>query len=237
MTDPIPLFSGSSPIPLVLLNHLLESLLSGFPGYPGAAPGRQAELRLVAMLMLAAFNPQDAAQAMLAASAVTARVHGTECLRLTADPALKPDVARRYTSLGTSLLRHYDQVERRLERIQVERRKARQPLDARAAPTSSRPQPAGPPSPAAAPSANPCAPMSAVRQDPMPSGLPPASPHRPDVPDASRLPRRATDTGARPSTVARVLDPGKSKALQTMAQAAAKEAVARAMQRGAAARP
>jgi hypothetical protein len=107
-SDPLRIFRPGSPIPAVLTDYLMATVLPALPGYIAAAPARQAELRLAAMHLIAAYDPQDALEMMLAANMVATRAQAVECMRFAADPAVEDAAARRHKSLGSALLRCHD---------------------------------------------------------------------------------------------------------------------------------
>ncbi|HEY1934356.1 MAG TPA: hypothetical protein VGG99_20295 [Acetobacteraceae bacterium] len=107
-SDPLHVFRPGSPIPAVLTDYLMATVLPALPGYVAAAPARQAELRLAAMHLIAAYDPQDTLEMMLAATMVATRAQAVECMRFAADPAVEDAAARRHKSLGSALLRCHD---------------------------------------------------------------------------------------------------------------------------------
>ena len=84
--DPPRIFAPGSPIPLVILTHLLAATVAALPGYAAAEPALRAELRSFVQHAIAAFDPGDGAEAMLAASIVALRAQSLEAFRLAEEP-------------------------------------------------------------------------------------------------------------------------------------------------------
>ena len=122
--DPPRIFAPGSPIPLVILTHLLAATVAALPGYAAAEPALRAELRSFVQHAIAAFDPGDGAEAMLAASIVALRAQSLEAFRLAEEPAMPQAIACRHRGQGTSLGRLVGQSERRMQQLRACRLKA-----------------------------------------------------------------------------------------------------------------
>jgi hypothetical protein len=122
---------SSVPIPLPVLEALLERLLPALPGYAEADAAQQQTLRQLTMHELAAWMPGDVAEASIAATLVALNAHAVDCLRRAALPDIVPEDALRVTRQANSLLRTMATGRRDLERRQTARRKAAEAREAR----------------------------------------------------------------------------------------------------------
>ena len=116
LPNPIPGFAPDSPIPLVILTHLLASTVAAMPGCAAADPAARTALLAFVQFAIAGYDPRNALEAMLAATAVTLRAQSQEAFRLCGEPGMPEALARRHRAQGTSLGRLLDQTERRLLR-------------------------------------------------------------------------------------------------------------------------
>jgi len=196
------IFSPDGPIPPVHIHQLLETLLPTQPGYATATPDRQAELRLATMHSLAAYQPEDAQEANLAALLVATQARVLDCFRRAALPDADDTSRRRDETGAASLLRCMQTLLRGLHQAQALRLKAEEKPSERAGwwfRDASVPEPA----------AQDAAPE---QRDPMPGGAPAAL-------DPAGARRDAGPSRRGPMDVSRAPDPGAPAAGGTAARA------------------
>lgn len=119
------LFGPNSAIPAILLNHLVAMAAAAMPGYATATPESQAGFRLYVQHAIAAYEPHDAQEVMLASSLVTLRSQASEAFRIAGHPEVTPQLARANRSLGASMHRSLQQGERLLRTARAQREKTK----------------------------------------------------------------------------------------------------------------
>lgn len=159
LLEPLALFGPNSPIPAILLNHLVAMAATAMPGYATASPEAQGAFRIYVQHAIAAYEPRDALEVMTAVNLVMLRSQAAEAYRIGNHPETAPAIARANRSLGVSMTRLLAQGERQLGVARAQQEKAKAPWQA----SKARPaeEPAARPGPAAS--------MRPQRPDPMPS--------------------------------------------------------------------
>ena len=117
------IFSRDGPINPAFMQNLLETTLATQPLPAGASPERRAEHRLATMHAIAAFQPADALEAMLAGQLAAANARMMRCFALAADPGADKAEARRDGAQATALIRCTLAMRRDFQRQQAARRK------------------------------------------------------------------------------------------------------------------
>jgi hypothetical protein len=113
-------------LPPAIARHTLFLLLESLPPPLSHTPEERAARDEAAIVSLAVLNPADAFEARLAARAVAADAHATECLRLASVPSTQPDRADRYRAQANAMMRASTTAQRSLSAMQAAREKAAQ---------------------------------------------------------------------------------------------------------------
>ena len=121
--DPLHIFSPGGPINPAFMRGLLETTLATQPLPAGAPPERRADHRLATMHAIAAFQPADALEAMLAGQMVAANARMMRCFALAAEPEADKAAARRDAAQAASLIRCTQAMRRDFQRQQAARSK------------------------------------------------------------------------------------------------------------------
>jgi len=130
--DSLHIFLPDGPIEPALMRTLLETAIAAQPLAPDAPPGRETDHRLATMHAIAAFQPGDALEAMLAAQMVATHARVMLCFRLAAAPDADEAAARRHAARAASLMRCMQATLRSLQKLQAARRKAEEQPSERA---------------------------------------------------------------------------------------------------------